>query len=147
MQKQKEWSIRILIQPVHGRGRHLGAWPLEIAHVRDGLIMKIERAVVNVETAAQSESPVQHETAHERRGTVAGVLQNHRKRCSGGERDSIVLYPISERVCRSEQRDVRWQSKRNERAHLREQRAVFGERINVGRRLSIVLVAAEVIGA
>src|SRR5690242_451510 len=95
MEEQEERRVCVLIEPVHGRGRHLGARPLEITHVRDSLFMKIERAVINIEIAAQSKTPVQDETAHERCGTVAGILQNGRERCPCAERDSMSSTPFA----------------------------------------------------
>src|SRR6266849_3217567 len=82
MEEQEERGVCILIEPADSRSRHLSARPLQITHVRDGLVMKIERAVVNIEIAAQSETPVRYETAHERCGMVAGILQNGCKRLS-----------------------------------------------------------------
>src|SRR5262249_55969695 len=62
MEEQQERRAYVLIEPVHG-SCHLGARSLEITHVRHSLVMKIERGVIGVEIAAQSETLVQHETA------------------------------------------------------------------------------------
>ena len=58
MEEKEERRVCVLIEPVHGRSRHLGARSLEITHVHGSLIMKIEWAVINIEIAAQSETPV-----------------------------------------------------------------------------------------
>ena len=62
--------------------RYLCTRSFEVACVGDGLLVEIEWAVINIEAAAQTETPVEYETAHERGCMITGIFQYGRNRFS-----------------------------------------------------------------
>src|SRR5712671_3562655 len=99
MKKKKKWRTGIALQPAHRGFSHLAARPFTFSHGCD-LVVKIERAVVDIEATAQSKTPVQNEACHESRCPVPGILQDSGQ-CDGRilERDAIILHSVSERIC------------------------------------------------
>ena len=147
MKEQKEWRTAILIQPAHRCRSYLSCRPLEIADVNGGLIVKLERAVVNIESAAQSETAVQHESSDECSRPVSGTLQDSGQSRPGPEGDAVVFYAIFERIGGGEQRRMRRKRQWNKGTHLGEKRAAFRKGIDVRCDLSARLIATQVIRA
>jgi len=136
-----------LFEPVFGGGGDLIARPFVVGEAGGGVVVEIERAVVNVEAAAEAEAAVEDEAANEGGGAVAGFFKDSGE---GGEVfvewDAVVLNAVCERVGGGEKGNVGGEGEWIGGADLGKEGAGLGEGVDVGGGVTAGLIGGEVVG-